>query len=136
MQEIQEFGARVQAQVGTVVVGLEDSVQACLIGALAGGHVLLEGAPAHGVPFTAEISTDGLLSWARDPPRHWPISEGAETSWREWICLRSAHALVDSRNQADNPDACCRLALARLRAEGVDTDRWSPNPALWGRRRW
>ena len=45
MQEIQEFGARIQTEVGRVVVGLEDSVQACLIGALAGGHVLLEGAP-------------------------------------------------------------------------------------------
>ena len=45
MQEIQEFGARVQESVGRVVVGLEDSVQSCLIGTLAGGHVLLEGAP-------------------------------------------------------------------------------------------
>jgi len=107
-----------------------------LVNAAHGLERRLEGAPAHGVPFTAEISTDGLLSWARDPPRHWSISEGAETSWREWICLRSAHALVDSRNQADNPEACCQLALTRLRAEGVDTDRWSPKPALWGRRRW
>jgi len=45
MQEIQELGARVQAEVGRVVVGLEDAVEACLIGVLAGGHVLLEGPP-------------------------------------------------------------------------------------------
>ena len=55
MQEIQEFGVRVQTEVGRVVVGLEDAVEACLIGTLAGGHVLLEGAP--GVAKTLLVRT-------------------------------------------------------------------------------
>jgi MoxR-like ATPase len=42
---VRDFGQRVQAQVGQVVVGLEDEVEACLIALLARGHVLVEGAP-------------------------------------------------------------------------------------------
>ena len=45
MEDIQEFGQRVQAEVGRVVVGLEAEVEACLVAVLAEGHVLLEGAP-------------------------------------------------------------------------------------------
>jgi MoxR-like ATPase len=45
MQDIQEFGGRVQAEVGRVVVGLEAEVEACLTSVLAEGHVLLEGPP-------------------------------------------------------------------------------------------
>jgi MoxR-like ATPase len=45
MERIQEFGHRVQAEVGRVVVGLEREVEACLVGTLAEGHVLLEGPP-------------------------------------------------------------------------------------------
>ena len=45
MQDVQDFGARVQTQVGRAVIGLEREVQACLVGVLSGGHVLLEGPP-------------------------------------------------------------------------------------------
>ena len=42
---VRELGLRVEAEVGRVVVGLEDVVRPCLAAVLAGGHVLLEGAP-------------------------------------------------------------------------------------------
>jgi MoxR-like ATPase len=45
LEDIQQFGQRIQAEVGRVVVGLEAEVEACLVGVLAEGHVLLEGAP-------------------------------------------------------------------------------------------
>ena len=45
-------------------------------------HRRLGGCPVHGVPFTAELSPDGLLSWGADPPRTAP---GQPESWRLWI---------------------------------------------------
>ena len=45
MDDILDFKARVLAEVGLAVVGLEPVVEACLVGILAEGHVLLEGPP-------------------------------------------------------------------------------------------
>ncbi|MFL6194774.1 MAG: hypothetical protein ACJ75H_11430 [Thermoanaerobaculia bacterium] len=75
----------------------------------------LAGVPAQGVPFTSEISGDGLLSWGLDPP-------GAE-SWRLWLTHRLARALLSARSAAGEP---WRLALERVRLEGVDTATWTP----------
>jgi hypothetical protein len=96
----------------------------------------LEGVPAHGVPFTAEISGYGLLSWGRDPPKRESASAEANLSWREWLCRRLAAALVEARSEAGPTRACWRSALERIRAEGVDTDRWSPTPDLWSSPPW
>src|SRR5260370_14298220 len=55
----------------------------------------LRDCPAHGVPFTAEITGDGLLSWGFDPPPH----KGA-LAWREresrrsWVTHRLRTALI------------------------------------------
>jgi len=51
----QDLGARVRREVGRIVVGLDDAVDACLTAVLAGGHVLLEGAP--GVAKTLLVRT-------------------------------------------------------------------------------
>ncbi len=40
--------SRVEGQVGTVVLGLEDVIRACLVALVAGGHILLEGPPGIG----------------------------------------------------------------------------------------
>ena len=45
MLEVRAFGERVREELGKVVVGLEDEIEACLVGLLAQGHVLIEGAP-------------------------------------------------------------------------------------------
>ena len=50
-----ELGERVRQEVGRIVVGLDDAVDACLVAVLAGGHVLLEGAP--GVAKTLLVRT-------------------------------------------------------------------------------
>ena len=94
----------------------------------------LEGCPAHGVPFTAELANHGLLSWGIDPPRELTPSPGWEaraggassvTGWR-WQLSRpvlgagmSLTALPPSRNAAG-------FAIQRLRLEGIDTDTWTP----------
>lgn len=92
----------------------------------------LTGSPAHGVPFTAEIAGDGLLSWAIDPPRHrsaggWQQPE----SWRLWVTNRLAIALLSAKAAPGAAVEPWRFAMDRLRLDGVDTASWAPTPAIW-----
>ncbi len=70
-------------------------------------------AAAQGVPFTAEVAQDGMLSWAMDPP---------VGSWRLWVAARLATYL----SAGD-----WRHALARLRLDGVDTTTWIAPARYW-----
>lgn len=96
----------------------------------------LAGCPAHGVPFTAEIAGDGLLSWGVDPPESQQLlSWQPRESWRLWLTNRLANALLAAKN-APRANGANRLepwqyALQRLRLEGIDTDLWTPAPQIW-----
>jgi hypothetical protein len=92
----------------------------------------LTGIKAHGVPFSAELAGDGLLSWGVDPPR----DEGAtglsrRESWRTWVVGRLAHGLIAGRGDERAVEPW-RFALSRLELDGVDTATWQPRPSLWG----
>lgn len=92
----------------------------------------LAGCPAHGVPFTAEITHDGLLSWGTDPPEeeqtlNWTGGE----SWRLWLTNRLATALLQAKTAPSKTIAPWRFALERLRLQGVDTDFWIPAETIW-----
>ncbi len=93
------------------------------------------GCRPHGVPFTAGVTDDGLLSWAMDPPRDSPRpghdSRGA--SWRTWVSTRLAEYLLDARTSdvrgaGGEP---WQVALARLQLDGVDTASWVPGPRIF-----
>ena len=93
----------------------------------------LGGVPAHGVPFTAEISADGLLSWGIDPPRQeWTLTREGE-SWRLWVVRRLASALVASRS-ALNAGEPWRYALKRIALEGIDASTWVPSQGMFAAR--
>jgi len=81
----------------------------------------LAGCPAHGVPFTAAITLDGLLSWGTDPP------VSGQVSWRLWVSERLAEYLEDA---AGEPEPW-RFALERLRLAGIDTETWVPTSDMW-----
>jgi len=88
--------------------------------------------PAQGVPFSAQISDGGLLSWGIDPPqreRHlaW---QGVE-SWRLWVARRLAAAMMSAQSGSGGPMSSADFALERLRHEGVDVDDWTPAARLW-----
>jgi hypothetical protein len=85
----------------------------------------LEGVRAHGVPFTAELGLDGVLSWAVDPDR-----QSGRTSWRVWVASRLATFLVAAGPARGKVDRSA-YALNRLRSLGVDTDRWLPRSFLF-----
>jgi len=96
----------------------------------------LDGAPAQGVPFTAEIGGGGLLSWGVDPPDDVrSVLGGSRESWRVWVAHRLAWALLTARNTAIDPQEHSlepwRFALERVRLEGIDTATWTPSAALW-----
>lgn len=88
----------------------------------------LAGCPAHGVPFTAAITTDGLLSWGADPPSR---SGGGGTSWRMWVTARLAEYLTYAREAAAGMLEPWQFALERLRLTGIDTDTWVPTSGMW-----
>lgn len=84
----------------------------------------LEGCPAQGVPFTAELGGDGLLSTGIDPP------PGAVlTSWRAWITTRLAASLWAQRRRTA-PETVAAV-LADLRAGGINTENWLPDPGAF-----
>jgi hypothetical protein len=90
----------------------------------------LSGMPAHGVPFTAEITRDGLLSWGIDPPQTNGLAWTRGESWRLWLARRLASALLQAGNVAEP----WRFAIERLRLEGVDTESWTPDSAIFEER--
>jgi len=74
--------------------------------------------PAQGVPFTAEVGADGVLSWGMDPP-----PGGDAQSWRAWVTKRLAAALVAAR-PATGEEAVAG-ALRAIAAAGVDPVAWT-----------
>jgi hypothetical protein len=87
----------------------------------------LSGCAAHGVPFTAAIDDNGLLSWGIDPlPEKDALSWQGPESWRLWITNRLATALVSARNNCPGTLQPWQFALERLRLENVDTGTWAP----------
>jgi hypothetical protein len=87
----------------------------------------LEGCPAQGVPFSAEMGGGGLLSWGIDPPAEdhsvpWLERE----SWRVRICNRLAATLALAKTSKQKGMPAARFALERMRLDGIDTDTWTP----------
>jgi hypothetical protein len=81
----------------------------------------LDGCPAQGAPFTAEVGGNGLLSTGVDPP----AGDATATSWRSWVTKQLAESLLAARATPGlDPVA---TAFADLRRAGVDPDRWDPD---------
>lgn len=92
----------------------------------------LKGVAPHGVPFSAEITSDGLLSWGMDPPQGDRILAWQEPeSWRLWVVRRLAAAMIAVQADARSTIAPGQFALERLRHEGVDVDTWTPSASIW-----
>ncbi len=92
----------------------------------------LAGMTVQGVPFTANIGGNGLLSWGMDPPglRGGRSTRNSPLSWREWVTGRLADALVAARRSPETTLPRSRFALDCVALEGVDTRTWTPSPRL------
>jgi hypothetical protein len=90
----------------------------------------LAGCPAHGVPFTAQLSSP-LLSWGADPPAERDLPPWLQRqSWRLWITNRLGVSLSQAKQQhssspSQSPEPW-QFAMARLSLDGIDTTTWSP----------
>ncbi|MCH5373449.1 MAG: hypothetical protein JJ992_05700, partial [Planctomycetes bacterium] len=76
--------------------------------------------PVQGVPFSAEIGGDGLLSWGIDPP-----AGNAATSWRAWVTKRLATSLARHRHTPGNH--LVEVVFDDIRKFRVDPECWLPN---------
>jgi hypothetical protein len=87
------------------------------------------GAVAQGVPFTAPIDADGLLSWGMDPPRFEQVLQSQQfQSWRQWLTSRIAvYTLTAREGGADVP----LFVRNRVELDGVDPVTWNPDLAIW-----
>ncbi|MEP6621730.1 MAG: hypothetical protein ABJE47_20555 [bacterium] len=94
----------------------------------------LDDMPSHGVPFTSAITDGCLLSEGMDPPRSLKVLSWRDAeSWRLWITNRLAvYMLAAHATQGKTMRmSATAFALARIRLDGVDTDRWTPHATLW-----
>lgn len=95
----------------------------------------LDGCPAQGVPFTAELPGGGLLSWGADPPpEEQSYGWQARESWRLWVTNRLATALLAAKTSGTSGIEPWQFALERLRLENIDTDTWIPAAGIWRER--
>ena len=88
---------------------------------------LLDGCPVHGVPYSAELGGDGLVSWGCDPPAG-SAEARVGPSWRAWVTRTLAEGLAGRCNDANEP---WRAALDQIARAGVDPLTWAPMPHLW-----
>jgi hypothetical protein len=92
----------------------------------------LAGCPAHGVPFTAGIGDDGLLSWGLDPPEsERALSWLGRESWRLWLATKLGAAIAFAKSSSRGAVEPWRFAIERVRRLGVDIERWTPAETLW-----
>lgn len=89
------------------------------------------GCQPHGVPFTAAVTQDGMLSWAIDPPSTRGSRPSGRASWRSWVTGRLADHLVSARSGATDSVEPYDIALARLALDGVDPATWIPDPEIF-----
>jgi hypothetical protein len=89
----------------------------------------IAGVAAQGVPFTAPIDEDGLLSWGMDPPRFRQVLAWQEhQSWRQWLTGRIAGYILAAKEAGGDVDA---FVHTRVELDGVDPRTWSPDLAIW-----
>lgn len=107
-----------------VVVYLRDGHEAAAVAATVGEA--LAGVSAQGVPFSAALAGDGLVSWGGDPPRDAGPVGGRVESWRLSVCRRLAEGLVAAQRTAPARTRPADFALARLAVDGVDVRSFAP----------
>ncbi len=87
----------------------------------------LDGCPPQGVPFTAELGLDGLLSWGIDPP-----PDKKTLSWRSWITKRLANEMAKVGSVSN--DEAVYAALKGVSDLGVNTTEWTVDKYIFSDR--
>jgi hypothetical protein len=107
-----------------IVVYMDDVTELAAVGSSL--DVALRGVRPHGVPFTAELAADGLLSWGGDPAGAAAPLGAPPESWRQSVSRRLAEYLHAAQAAAIADVSPTQFALARLAADGVDVRAFAP----------
>lgn len=92
----------------------------------------LDGVTAQGVPFTAELGADALVSWGVDPPRDARLSGWNRTdSWRSWMTNRLGRLIADGCAAGCSTTETLEYVEMRIGLDGVDARNWTPSDDLW-----
>ncbi len=87
---------------------------------------LLQGEPVHGVPFTAQLDGDGLLSWGADPPAGHEPADADGGSWRTTVAGQLALAVLAARAQGKQLAEALPFVAAKMDAAGINFRTWAP----------
>ena len=93
-------------------------------------HDVLVRVPAHGVPFTAYLDNQGLISWGVDPPHNMKLLPWEGLSWRRWLTNHLASSIIQATNSNCHLEPW-KFALQRIKLEGIDPISWIPNVDIW-----
>ncbi|MEO6123293.1 MAG: hypothetical protein ABIR32_06250 [Ilumatobacteraceae bacterium] len=86
----------------------------------------LVGIDAQGVPFSAAMTSDGLLSWGGDPTEDESPIGGGRESWRLSVCRRLAESMFAAQRAGVAPATAVSFAARRLELDGVDIASFAP----------
>ncbi len=91
---------------------------------------VLGSVPAQGVPFTAYLDHQGLISWGMDPPYNMKLLPWDGPSWRRWITNHLASSIIQASNSKCHLEPW-EFALQRIKLEGIDPISWIPHANIW-----
>ncbi|HEV8504923.1 MAG TPA: hypothetical protein VGQ53_05975, partial [Chitinophagaceae bacterium] len=78
----------------------------------------LKGFAPQGVPFSAQLDDNGLLSWGKDPP--------GDGSWRTAVSEKLAAILQHAKENQLNWPLTISYIDATMQSKGLDIRNWEP----------
>ena len=82
--------------------------------------------PAQGVPFTAQLDENGLLSWGIDPPKEEVLQQWEGGSWRAQIAEKIASAIVQAKSNNAGTAEAMHYINQKMLLERINPFTWTP----------
>lgn len=86
----------------------------------------LRGCKVQGVPFTAQIDDEGILSWGVDPPGSEVLEAIEGGSWRCKVTDQVALAVIQSKTEKLDHNEAIDFIGSRLFVAGINPNDWMP----------
>ena len=81
---------------------------------------------AQGVPFTAQLDNDGMISWGIDPAEKDVLESFEGGSWRAGVTEKLAAAIVQAKADGLTNGEASEYILNKISLEGIDPHSWMP----------
>lgn len=90
---------------------------------------MLTGYAVHGVPFTAQLDDNGLISWGIDPPSDEVIQQLEGGSWRAGVAEKISAAITHAAANNISEDKIINHIQQKMLTERIDPSTWTPQIA-------